>query len=99
MSGETKAIVTVTEMPRMVGLSRARFYQLVRAGTFPAPVYQAGRPVYPEELQGICLEVRRRNCGIDGKPVLFYSRRLTSGPRKPKPTKSNPVAQRGDVAA
>jgi len=32
----TKTIVSVTEMARMVGLSRARFYQLVRRGTFPA---------------------------------------------------------------
>ena len=30
------------------------------------------RPFYHEELQAVCLDVRRRNCGIDGKPVLFY---------------------------
>jgi hypothetical protein len=34
MDGETKAVVTVSEMARMVGLSRARFYQLVRAFDF-----------------------------------------------------------------
>ena len=33
----SKMAVSVTEMARMVGLSRARFYQLVRAGTFPPP--------------------------------------------------------------
>ena len=49
MSDETKAIVTVSEMARMCGLSRARFYQLQKAGVFPAPVYQDGRPLYPEE--------------------------------------------------
>ena len=72
----TKAAVTVAEMARMVGLSRARFYQLLGT-TFPWPVYDVStrRPIYVEEQQSICLEVRRRNCGIDGKPVLFYARR------------------------
>ena len=35
MTEETKAIVTVSEMARMCGLSRARFYQLQKAGIFP----------------------------------------------------------------
>ena len=34
----TKVAVSVAEMARMVGLSRARFYQLRRAGVFPTPV-------------------------------------------------------------
>src|SRR4051812_41958032 len=84
----TRAVVTVSEMARMVGLSRARFYQLVEAGVFPQPVYcvSTRRPMYVEELQKICLEVRRRNCGANGRPVLLYAR----GPRPPataKPTK------------
>jgi hypothetical protein len=60
-------------------LSRARFYQLMQAGTFPPPMYdtRTRRPLFLEEGQLICLEVRRRNCGINGKPVLFYAR----GPR------------------
>lgn len=64
----------------MVGLSRARFYQLIGTA-FPHPVYSVStrRPIYVEELQKVCLEVRRRNCGIDGKPVLFYSRRSAAG--------------------
>src|SRR5579871_4793941 len=73
---QTKAVVTVSEMARMVGLSRARFYQLVKAGTFPQPEREpvTGRPRYSEEGQRLCLDVRRRNCGVDGRPVLFYSR-------------------------
>jgi len=85
MSEETKAVVTVSEMARMVGLSRARFYQLQKAGVFPSPLYdvKTRRPIYDEELQRICLEVRRRNCGVNGKPVLFYSRRMPfTAPRK-----------------
>jgi len=81
----TKAIVSVAEMARMVGLSRARFYQLIRAGTFPQPLYdlRTRRPNYPEELQRVVIEARRRNCGVDGRPVLFYAR----GPRPAAPAK------------
>src|ERR1700678_1877599 len=84
MSDETKAIVTVSEMARMCGLSRARFYQLQKAGVFPAPVYQDGRPVYTEEQQQVCLEVRRKNRGVNGKPVLFYARRIITQPAAAK---------------
>lgn len=97
----TKAVVSVSDMARMVGLSRARFYQLVRAGTFPAADTEpiTGRRCYGEEKQRQCVEVRRRNCGIDGKPILFYSRRrdFQAGTRKPpKPKLDSKV---GDVTA
>lgn len=106
-SVSTKAVVTVSEMARMVGLSRARFYELVEAGVFPHPVYDVStrRPRYVEELQAICLNVRRRNCGVNGKPVLFYSRghRATTPTVKPskssKPTagKPKPPAAHADL--
>jgi hypothetical protein len=101
MSGDdvTKAVVSVSEMARMVGLSRARFYQLIRAGSFPQPDREpaTGRPCYFEEGQRRCLEVRRRNLGIDGRPVLFYARRRDiKGQRQKRPKLE---AQRGDVAA
>lgn len=74
---QTKAAVSVTEMARMVGLSRARFYQLMDEGCFPRPTYypETGRPYFDDEQQATCLEVRSRNVGINGKPVLFYARR------------------------
>jgi hypothetical protein len=86
MSVEIKSAVSVAEMARMVGLSRARFYQLIGTA-FPYPVYDVSnrRPFFDELLQTTCLEVRRRNCGIDGKPILFYARRsqvTTTMPRK-----------------
>lgn len=99
MSDETKAVVTVSEMARMCGLSRARFYQLQKAGVFPAPTYQAGRPVYTEEQQQVCLEVRRKNRGINGEPVLFYARRRPIAPAKKPPKAVKPTAMKGDVAA
>lgn len=96
-----KAVVSVSEMARMVRLSRARFYQLIRAGSFPQPDREpaTGRPCYFEEGQRRCLEVRRRNVGIDGKPVLFYARRRDSKAQPPKPPKPKLEAQRGDVMA
>ena len=91
----TKAVVTVSEMARMVGLSRARFYQLVEAGVFPQPVYcvSTRRPMYVEELQTVCLEVRRRNCGVNGRPVLFYARghrQPTSAAKPARPAVAGP---------
>lgn len=90
----TKSVVSVTEMARMVGLSRARFYQLVRRGTFPAADHDtvSNRPCYFEEKQRQILEVRRRNCGVDGKPLLFYSRRRDLGQPKALPRPAKPKA-------
>lgn len=75
MIDQVKSAVTVAEMARMVGLSRARFYQLIGTA-FPHPIYSVStrRPFFDEDLQKVCLEVRRRNCGIDGRPVLFYAK-------------------------
>jgi hypothetical protein len=95
MSGDivTKAAVSVTEMAKMVGLSRARFYQLVKKGVFPPADQDAlsERPCYFAEKQRLILEARRRNCGVDGSPILFYCRRNDAGqkraavqPAKPK---------------
>ncbi len=96
---QTKAAVTVAEMARMLGLSRSRFYQLIGTA-FPQPERQqeTGRPIYTEELQQVCLEVRRRNCGIDGKPVLFYARRLGTASTRPKPPKSK-LETKGNLSA
>ena len=100
----TKAVVTVSEMARMVGLSRARFYELVEAGVFPTPVYDVStrRPMYVEELQKTCLEVRRRNCGVNGRPVLFYARGHRTPtpavkPSKPTVAKPKPTPAHADL--
>jgi hypothetical protein len=95
----TKAAVTVAEMARMVGLSRSRFYQLLGTA-FPAPERRpgTGRPMYTEELQKVCLEVRKRNCGIDGQPVLFYARR-PAAPARPRAAKAKRKAQGEEVSA
>jgi hypothetical protein len=101
MIEQTKAAVTVVEMARMLGFSAARLYQLTRAGVFPPPVYKVSnrRPIYTEELQQVCLDVRRRNCGVNGQPVLFYAKgpTQTKPSRKVKPKATSPYADLMDA--
>jgi hypothetical protein len=89
---KTKVAVTVAEMARMLNLSRQRLHQLIGTA-FPYPVYdiKTRRPFYTEELQRVCLEVRRRNCGVDGRPILFYARRggAPSPAKRTKKVKQN----------
>lgn len=94
-----KVAVTVAEMARICGLGRSRFYQLIGT-TFPFPVYNVSsrRPFYTQEMQQICLEVRRRSCGIDGKPVLFYAKPINRNPSTKKTTsKVVPVQGHADL--
>ena len=91
---QTKAAVSVSEMARMCSLGRSRFYQLI-GSAFPEPTRdERDRPYFTEEQQRQCLEVRRRNLGIDGKVVLFYAPRHSvpaSVPRrKPKQVSTHP---------
>ena len=90
-----KSAATVRDVARMVGLSSARFYQLKASGVFPQPEYNAdtGRPFYTEEQQRTCLEVRRRHCGINGQPVLFYARRSDGTPPAGKKRRPRPKAK------
>ena len=89
----TKTAVSVTEMAAMMGLARARLYQLIRKGKLPTPDIEEGskRPYYNEDKQRQCLEVRRRNCGIDGKPIMFYARRRDVGVSRKKVEQAKPV--------
>ena len=94
MSDDFKVAVTVAEMARMLGLSRSRVYQLIGTA-FPQPSRDdRGRPYYDAEQQAMCLEVRRRNCGVNGKPILFYAPRgsvPTSAPRRKPKLKAAPA--------
>jgi len=103
MNEVQKAAVSVSEMARMVGLSRARFYQLLGEGVFPKPKYDPStkRPYFDEEAQAECIEVKKRNVGINGKVVIFYASRhpLIGQPKRPaKPkTKPKPTSQYADL--
>lgn len=96
-----KSGVSISDMARTVGLSRQRFHQLMKAGVFPQPLRDEAteRPYYNEQGQAQCLEVRRRNCGVNGKIILFYARRLQPAPTCTDSIQSVQTPSRTDLAA
>ena len=81
---QIKTAVSVAEMARMIHMSRSRLYQLL-GSTFPQPKKDdRGRPYFDAEQQTAIIESRRRNAGIDGRPILFRTRRSPSAPSSPK---------------
>ena len=72
-----KAVCSVTELVKKLGLSRARFYQLQKMGVFPKPIYctRTKRPFYPLDLQQKCIDIRKTGIGHNGQPILFYTSR------------------------
>ncbi len=82
-----KDAVTVAEMARNLGLSRARFYELMRDGVFPEPSRnpETKRPFFDRQQQELCLLIRKTNRGANGRTVLFYGRKLTTTPARERP--------------
>jgi hypothetical protein len=90
MNSNNPAAICIRDMAAQCGLSRQRFMQLVKAGVFPAPLIDQAskRPYFSEELQAQCLDVRKKNIGINGKVVMFYGRRsIGTTPTTPKAKK------------
>lgn len=73
-----RAAVSVTAMAKAVGLSRSRFYDYVKRGVFPWPVYSLAtrRPFYTADMQQDIIEARQTGIGCNGEFVVFYERRL-----------------------
>ena len=94
MSDGRKSIISVMDMAKLVGLSRQRFSQLVKQGVFPSADRDetSGRPFYNSEKQQQCLLVRQTHTGINGKPILFYSRRRDTGTKRASAKPSAPKA-------
>jgi len=94
---DLESVCSVTEMARAVGLSRARFYQLIKAGAFPPPVYciLTRRPIYPLSLQRMCLRIRSTSLGFDERPTRFNARRKTqpAGSRRQKAGRYKDLAE------
>lgn len=92
----TKSYMSITELCILIGLSRARYYQLVRDGYLPPAERDpsTNRSYYTEEGQRVCMDVRQRNCGVNQKPILFYSRRRDVGQRRKPATKTQPSNNR-----
>jgi hypothetical protein len=78
MSDGIQAVVSLSGMAKLVGLSRQRFHQLMTQGVFPPPVYdiRTRRPHYTEEMQKLCMAVKEKNVGVNGRVVLFYAKRV-----------------------
>ena len=96
MSAESKAIVNVSQMARLVGLSRQRFWQLANEGVFVLPVYdiRTKRPFYDEQMQETNLRVRQTNFGVNGRPILFYASRSRAEPEQAEPRRKRSVSPR-----
>ena len=81
-----KAVISVSEMCARCGLSRSHWYALVRSGVMPYPCYdlRTRRPIYPRELQQMCLQVRATNVGANGQYIIFYSRQNAGTVESPR---------------
>jgi hypothetical protein len=66
----------------ILGLSRARVYELIERGALPQPIFcvRSKRPMFSAEMQMQALQVRQSGIGIDGRPIIFYRRRATPTP-------------------
>jgi hypothetical protein len=102
ISATRKAAYSVTEVARLCNISRTRFYDLIRDGVMPMPVYciYTKRPIYTADLAALCVRVKETNVGIDGRYVIFYTRRAEqpveaqpSRTRTPARTAADPLTQ------
>ena len=91
----SKKIVSMTEIARMLQMSRARFYQLLQSGFFPKPLYddRSKRPFYDIALQEKCIKSRHSGIGVDGSFMLFYSPRKKETVSSMKKKKVDPLIQ------
>ena len=91
----SKQIVSMTEISKMLQMSRARFYQLLEIGFFPKPLYdkRSSRPYYDLELQQKCLDCRSSGIGVDDSFMLFYSPRKSANVSDLKKKKADPVVK------
>ena len=89
----SKQIVSITDISKMLQMSRARFYQLLEQGFFPKPLYddRSKRPYYDLELQQKCLECRQSGIGVDGSFMLFYSPRKSESLAEIRKKKTDPA--------
>ena len=82
--GHHEKLLSVSEMAQAVSMSRDRFYDFVRAGIFPPPVYDVvtRRPHYLPEQQRVCLTVRATGMAFNGKQIAFNRTKRTRACRR-----------------
>ena len=70
-----QSYISVSQMSEQLNISRVHFYSLLKRGIFPQPIKRNGcRPFYDPEGQRTCHEIKEKQIGIDGQPILFYSK-------------------------
>jgi hypothetical protein len=68
-------------MARMLNMSRARLYQLIDEGIFPAATRdEDGRPYFTQEQQVQMLAAYRSNVGVNGKSIFFRPKSIRTAP-------------------
>lgn len=85
---QPKEVITVKAMAALLHLSRSRLHMLIKEGVFLPPVHdlQTRRPCYPRSIIDLNLDARRRNCGVNGRPICFYAARAAAiAPSRPAP--------------
>lgn len=87
----TKAVYSIKDIIDVLQLSRARYYQLLKAEILPQPLYdmRTKRPFYNVELYQQCLEVKETCLGVNGQYILFYTPRKKPQINAGKPSKKN----------
>lgn len=87
----TRAFVSLSELAEdILGLSRARVYELIARGALPQPIYclRTRRPMFDADLQRQALAVRQTGVGIDGSAVIFYRRERQTRTTAPTPARA-----------
>jgi hypothetical protein len=70
----TKENVSIRDMAKLLGLSRAQFYRHMNNGVFVKPTYGCGAlPYFTRQMQEQNIKVRLTNMGVNGKPCIFYN--------------------------
>lgn len=89
-----RAAVSVTSMARAIGLSRSRFYDYIKRGVFPQPLYSTAtrRPFYNVEQQQEVIAARQTGIGSNGEYVLFYERQAAVKPPEGRAAARGPHA-------
>jgi hypothetical protein len=79
-------LVTVTEMCEILGVSKTRFYDLVRDGILPAPMRNPSnnRPVFNLELTESCRQVFKTHIGVNGQPYTPNRKRRAANGSAPQ---------------
>ena len=89
-----KAVISCSEMCRLLKMSRSQFYLHVKRGTFHPPLYLQinNRPYFTTEMAQENRHVRNTCIGINGSYVIFYERRVNpTSNNKPKKDRSKLV--------